>query len=467
MRYSSKGASMAVCRPDKSLVTVIIKPTFDCNLRCKYCYEGDICNSQRMDTRTLNNIFTKLAEYYGPQKTIRVVWHGGEPLLMGIEFFEKVIKIQKKLGVEYDFRNVVQTNATILTREFLDFFESNNFHIGVSIDGPKELHNAWRQYPDGSGSFDDVMRAVHLIKERKDGCGAVAVLTKLTLSHLDEFYEFFKTEKIHVKVIPLSISGRAEKRKQSLMVSPIEYGNAMIYLFNKWFNEKEYKIGIDPFEDIICNLIIGRPTGECIFQPDCYDNFIVITPNGDVFPCGRWALDAKFMYGNINKQSIDELLNSQTAKRIKRERKLALENCSTCEFKSICNAGCMDYAYMRRHKLSDVDYYCKGYKMLFKHVKLTLLRELKASLKGKVNFNIRKLPLNKLEPESIQNPILRWIFTHRLRIEDENIVGYTEYEKIRYYDWKEKYSRYREVYREEYSKYSRYSRYSYWDTGPC
>lgn len=184
----------------------------------------------RMDYNTLENVIVKFAHFNGPEVKTRFIWHGGEPLLMGFEFFAKIAEIQDKLGPEYTFSNGVQTNGTLLTEEFVDLFKEKSFGVGVSLDGPQWLHDLQRPYPDGRGSFGDVMSGIALLRERMSNNGhsafggVIAVLTQNTLVNLDELYEFFHTQKISFRAHPLYYEGKGIDIRRRLGITPEEYG---------------------------------------------------------------------------------------------------------------------------------------------------------------------------------------------------------------------------------------------------
>ena len=146
--------------------TAIVEPTHGCNLECKYCYLNKNAESGRMDVKTLKNSIVGVSEFIGKCKTIDFLWHGGEPLLGGIDFFKKVIIIQKEMGEDYTFENTIQTNGTLITEEIADFFRDYKFNVGLSLDGPEEINNRTRSYSKGSHS-----------KHNKGGSGGGCYLT--------------------------------------------------------------------------------------------------------------------------------------------------------------------------------------------------------------------------------------------------------------------------------------------------
>tara|TARA_Y100000310_G_C20691377_1_gene822475 strand:+ start:2277 stop:3398 length:1122 start_codon:yes stop_codon:yes gene_type:complete len=358
--------------------TVIMKPTHSCNLACKYCYIEDGAEQGIMDKTTLKNSIEKIVHFNGGEKGTHFIWHGGEPILMGVEFFENILSIQKNLGRKYKVSNGIQTNGTLLNSDLLDFIEKNrDFYLGLSLDGPRELHNQTRVYKGGKGSFDDVMRGIDLIKGRtRIGGGVIAVITQINIDHFLELYSFFKDNDINFKANPLIRSGEANKNYNQIAISPKQYGDFLINLFDIWFYDSEGdKISVDPLEKIAGNLITGSPVG-CNYSESCQNNFISIGPLGDVYPCGRFDGVQEFRYGNINHDSVENLLNVSSRKLLLQRSVETIEGCRPCEYKEICNAGCIHNAYMVNGQVNEKDYYCTSYKMIFNHIKEAIKKEI-------------------------------------------------------------------------------------------
>lgn len=365
-------------------ITAIVKPTHRCNLRCKYCYLEDSAEQGEMSPSTIETLVEGFNEA-SDLKQIHFIWHGGEPFLMDLEFYEDVVRIQKKYP-NMQFSNSVQTNSTLISDRILDFCEENNFHIGTSLDGPEAIHNLTRVYPNGRGSFEEVWRGIKMTRERNQdlrnrgikkylGGGPIVVLSRKNIDHLDEIYDFLKGNKISFKIGPLIKSGRAKTDYEDLGIGPLEYGEASIRLFDRWFYEKEDGIDIDPIRDMMVSIITETPYG-CNFSKSCRERFISIGPNGDVYPCGRFDGVEEYKLGNIHAEKIQEIMDSELHRSMLKRNSETLPGCSDCQHKAICNGGCMHNAYMRRGQLGDKDYYCGSYKMLFSHLKKAINSEL-------------------------------------------------------------------------------------------
>ena len=335
-------------------------------MACKYCYANSgPSNYLKMDNETLYNTIEKPLKYFGKKQTFGFIWHGGEPLLMGIDFFKKVVDIQKPF-VENGFRikNSIQTNLTNINEDYVNFFKENKFSIGFSLDGPKYLNDQTRVMPNGSGSFDIIMDKISLLRKNGVKVGALCVVTKTNVLHPKEVYEFFKENKIGVKFNPMFISGRATKK---YAITPQEYGEFLIKIFDLWLSDKN-KIWISNFYDYIKSILTNRPVG-CIFTKYCSNNFFSVTPTGDVLPCGRWDDSPEFKYGNINTDSMVEILASPKRKKLLLRNYHISKKCRSCEFVNICNGGCPYIAYKFYGNIYERDYYCEAYKMIFSHIK--------------------------------------------------------------------------------------------------
>ena len=185
----------------KRKIHVVIKTTESCNLRCKYCYIGsEPAYGKNMSEGTLQNTLTKLLSTFDEAD---IVWHGGEPLGVGLEFYEKAIEIEKKQKTNKKVKNSIQTNGILLNDAFMKFFQRENFEITLSLDGPKELNDLTRIYSDGSSCFDEVMKAVKKITEYGMQPNAMATINKLNLDKCLEIYNFYRDQGIALKLITI------------------------------------------------------------------------------------------------------------------------------------------------------------------------------------------------------------------------------------------------------------------------
>lgn len=360
----------------KKHISVIVKPTHNCNLKCRYCYLEQSAEEGKMSEGLMTQSIEKVSNF---AEDSHWIWHGGEPLLMGIDFFRVVKDVQdfyRKKGKR--FSNGIQSNSTLVTPELVDFVKkTRDFHVGTSIDGPKEIHNRTRVYADGTGSFEDVLSGQRLLRDQKIGGGAICVVNAQNINYSQELYDFFKLQKINVKFNPLIKSGRAKENIDNLGITPKQYGDFLLKLWEIYNNdvarEGKITIDIDPFMEVLGNIGTGRPIG-CNYSISCRDSFISIGPQGDIYPCGRFDGIRKFWMGNIKEGTIEDAVNSGINMKLKERNLSNVIGCSNCESGKICNSGCMHNAYFSGNVFGK-DPYCSSYQTLFKEMKNVLDNE--------------------------------------------------------------------------------------------
>jgi uncharacterized protein len=326
---------------NRSLIA-IIKVISACNLACRYC-DADIYSNQRISIDTVSNIIKKALDY---ADYVEFVWHGGEPLLMGIHFYKEVVELQKKFKHENQvIINSIATNGTLISQEWVDFFKANDFHVGVSLDGPPEVHNANRIFKSGQGSFGQVMRGIRLLRENGVKFGVLAVITKETVRlGAKRFLDFFIENGIfNIGILPqrpaLNI-GRTDALPRE------EFEKFAIELFDYWYSLDDPRIEIREF-DAILDRIFGAESKICIFGGDCRGKILAITPNGDVYPCDDFMFDYRYKLGNVREQTFEEMLNPMNPKLIRiRLEDLETKKSISCKYLKICNYGCPKDRYV-------------------------------------------------------------------------------------------------------------------------
>lgn len=351
----------------KHFLSVIIKATWACNMRCLYCYEqSNDYQNKKISTETVYNLLRNLSDYYVNEDNklnVKFIWHGGEPLLLGRNFYEEVVRIIDHFPT-LNVKNTLQTNGTLLNQEWLAFFQRHKFRVGTSLDGPPELHNKQRVFVGMKPSFNEAWENFNLLREIQKGAGVVAVVTRNTLDMREEFYDFFVKHRISVKLSPLIPLKGSNVMDKSLGISPEEYGEFLVYLFERWVKEPEYKFRIDPLFDMVRSLMTGFPQ-TCTFTGMC-DRFLSIEPDGSVTVCGRWSASDMYL-GNINSNTMEEIYDTLNKKFLSRRVKVR-DKCVACRYFPICHGGCSYLAYSQRHKLDDRDLYCVAYKRIFERI---------------------------------------------------------------------------------------------------
>jgi uncharacterized protein len=341
-----------------------------------------------MTEETLFRAMTQVAEVSNGRR-VHFIWHGGEPLLCGLAFFQSANAITKKLRQKgYSISNSIQTNGTLVTDELLDFIEKQkDFQLGFSLDGPKAINDQTRVFQGGRGSFDDVFSSIKKTRARATehdapnvGGGVIVVVSQLNISRLSEVYQFFRSEKIGIGLNPVIISGKAAK---SLWISPLDFANSMNSLFDSWIDDQE-TIDLDPFSTMMGNLLTNCPLG-CQHSDSCAGSFVAIGPQGDVYPCGRFEGVPDFHLGNVNcTGGLEAALNSSCHHKLRLRSASSISGCATCEFAAICNGGCMHNATTSGDVMGK-DPFCISYKLMYSHIKHYLVDQLGHSKKQHEN----------------------------------------------------------------------------------
>lgn len=311
----------------------IVKPvSTNCNLSCLYCYHNWINNRSKkgiMSTRVLDRFFGEIVNL--EQKRIEIIWHGGEPLLVGREFFIDILKRENKSNK--NFVNLVQTNGTLINQEWIDIFKSGNFKVGVSIDGPKVLHDLYRTRESGRGTFDSVVKKIRLLKRSDIELGSISVVSQDSIKiGKDIFYFLYNLGLRKINLSPCL------DPMYSYAVESRNFGRFLKDIFEEWIKLDDPEVKIVPLSSFMQVLIGGQPT-VCYFKKDC-SNFLSIDANGDIYVCGRTIGEEEKKIGNIMRDNLNTILKSDKYLFIKRNIKKISKECKSCRWLKVCNNGC-------------------------------------------------------------------------------------------------------------------------------
>lgn len=351
-------------------ITLIIKVTNSCDMGCRYCFIEPAVYSKTMKVEIAQRLIRTFldSKYF---EAVNFVWHGGEPLLRGMAFFEELLVEQRSRPTQVRYQNSVQTNATRLDDPMLEFLDENDFHIGLSLDGPKRLNDNVRllsidQHPS---AHDITVDAANRLQARGRAAGAIVVVNANNVQEPEVVYQEFKSHGIHMKINPLMRSGLAAASGADLGITAEQYGAFAVRLFNVWFDDPEPTIGIDPFENHIARLLrLAGAMHECHFARSCHESFLGIAPDGDIYPCGMFQGEPAFRYGNIAALTPEEVHTTAVFERIAKRELDVLQTCSNCDFYEMCYSGCMFHSLKNANRFEEKDYYCKGYKMYFENL---------------------------------------------------------------------------------------------------
>lgn len=351
----------------------------DCNLACDYCYYSS-CGGRpdprrrRIDPALLE---TAIREYLSHARgAVSFAWQGGEPLLAGIEFFEQVVALQAKYAPPgTSIGNALQTNGTLITDEWARFFRKYNFLVGVSIDGPREIHDAHRVTAVGKGSFDLVMRRIGHLRNHDVDFNILTVLHQDNVDQPRELWTFYQREGFrYVQFIPgMDFRAQSPDTPPRHLISAGQYGRFLCESFDLWYNDGAPTMS-ERFFDHALSVYAGRGAETCKYAPACSPT-PVIEQNGDVYPCDFY-LSADYRLGNIGGDSLHDIFSSPAYRRFKRLKAQLPGQCRRCCRLNLCHGGCpRDRIQDAGGRAAGPDYFCSAYRQFFDHAheRLTLL----------------------------------------------------------------------------------------------
>jgi uncharacterized protein len=321
-------------------ITIIAKPTSECNFRCKYCYHADT-NYEKgiLDLSEIEKLVKLSQEEYDH---VAYVWHGGEPLLCGIDYFDEIIRFQKKYRrCESLINNSVQTNGSLLSTQFVKFFKKNDFAVSISFDGPGECNNL-RQ------STDKVIESMDYAKRSGLKLSSLSVIHALNVNRQIEIYEFFKSRAMPMKFNPIFVSGNAKQGCEYLLETEL-YIHSLKALYDYWLLDQS-AVPVDPLNQYITMILVGR-SNECIYG-SCLYQWISINNRGDIYPCGR-SYSTDYRLGSISKiNHISDIFSHKNYIELLRKSIVRRSICqNSCKYFGICNGGCNNNALIENGKI--------------------------------------------------------------------------------------------------------------------
>lgn len=377
-----------IANPFAKPLYVMLKPAgAHCNLACKYCYYLEknklYPTAQRhlMSDEMLEQ-FTR--EYIEAQTMNQVLftWHGGEPLLRSIDFYRKALSLQQKYAGGRRIDNVIQTNGTLLTDEWCEFFAQNHWLVGISIDGPQPYHDHYRLTAAGKPSWKKVMQGIKLLKKHGVEWNAMAVVNAYNVNHPLEFYRFFKENGCQfLQFTPIverltrhedgrTLASLADKDEISLSeasVTPEQWGYFLCAIFDEWVRKDVGKIFVEIFDCTLANWM-GISPGICAYSKEC-GHAGVMEYNGDVYSCDHFVFP-EYKLGNIRDHSLIDMLYGEQQQEFSRLKHSSLpRQCKECDMEFACHGECPKNRFMKdKYGDSGLNYLCPGYYHYYQHV---------------------------------------------------------------------------------------------------
>ena len=360
----------------KKYIGALIKPSSSkCNLKCRYCFYHTIADERKvkdygfMSTDTMENLIKNLFDFANGG-SVSIAFQGGEPTLIGLEYFKKFVSFVKKyntLGAKVIY--AIQTNGTLITEEWAEFFNKNKFLVGLSLDGPEEINDFYRVNSKEEGSFNKVLRAKNLFEKHRVDYNILIVVSSLVAKNIVKIYNYFKKENFNfLQFIPCLDPLTEKKGENSYSLKPNEYEFFLKKLFDLWFEDmKKNKIINIRFFDNILKMYLGMEPEACSMRQMCHIQNVV-EADGSVYPCDFYAYD-DYKLGNVNEVNFTKILDFKKSIDFVKESLITNHDCAKCEWYKYCKNGCRRYRDNgdKNSNLSDPNYYCSVYKSFYSY----------------------------------------------------------------------------------------------------
>ena len=371
-----------------------------CNLDCHYCYYLDKAEiyGGHEPKMSYDMLETTIREYIKANDVDEVTfnWHGGEPLVLGLDFYKKAVELEKKYADGKKIHNTLQTNGTLINYDTAEFFRDNNFLIGVSIDGPKDIHDKFRKDKGGFPTFDKVIKGIGILQRCGVQFTTMSTINKASEGRGLETYQFLKHKGStfmqfmpvveHVKY-PVDASGKALKKMRPYIVDPatdgaelarwsvssIGFGKFMCDIFDYWVRHDVGRYFVNLFDATLANHCNVMP-GTCVYAKVCGGNSI-IEHNGDIYPCDHFVYP-KYKLGNISEKSLREMMTSSEQIKFGLDKRGMLPSkCLKCKYEYLCHGECPKHRFNRTENGdTGLNALCSGYYMFYDHSLPYMLR---------------------------------------------------------------------------------------------
>lgn len=345
--------------------SLIVKTTNNCNLNCSYCYyrhEISRDHPQFISHDTIELLIKNLLEHN--EYSAEFIWHGGEPLLAGLDTFRFIIEKQNEYNVKgLKIRNSVQTNGTLLNDDYISFFEEHNIHIGISLDGPFDMHASQRKTSESQ--YEKILKSLKILNSSKGEYGVLCVVGKQHIGQAQRIFDLFKEYGIkQIGFLPCLVHENGVVNEE-LTISPNEYADFLINFFEIWINSDVHGICVRNFDDCI-RFYRKKPTRNCINNCDC-DQYITLMPNGNMYLCDNFSANEEYYIGQIS-DGFENIAAAKPMVWLKKSMQYTPDECTLCPYFNGCKSGCKYRRWVRSSDMKQGHYYCYGTKKFYAHV---------------------------------------------------------------------------------------------------
>ncbi len=342
---------------------VMLKPVGSrCNLRCDYCYYLGKGSGQVMDESLLE---TFIRQYIEAQTTPQVLftWHGGEPLLRPLSFYQRALQLQRRYARGRQIDNCLQTNGTLLNDQWCQFLKDNRFLVGISIDGPQRLHDRYRRSGRGGATWHDVMRGIRLLEKNGVEWNAMATVNPVNVEEPQQFYRFFR----EIGCQYLQFTPIVEPDKPELSIGAEAWGRFLTGVYDEWVKEDVGRLFVQLFDATLANWV-GVAPGLCSMAATC-GQAAVMEADGAVYMCDHFV-SKDFLLGNLHQQTLTEMLYSPRQQQFGLDKQQRLpRECRVCRWLFACHGECpKNRLTVDGYGEAGMNVLCRGYQQFFRHV---------------------------------------------------------------------------------------------------
>ncbi|KNF09551.1 anaerobic sulfatase-maturating enzyme [Gottschalkia purinilytica] len=351
-------------------ISILIKPSSSkCNLRCKYCFYNSL--SEKRDTKdygfmneeTITNLVKNILEYADDHCVF--AFQGGEPTLIGLDFYRKVIELQKRYnhkGVRIE--NTIQTNGILIDEEWAKFFYENKFLIGVSLDGSKDINDGSRLDVNEKSTFNRVMNSIKLLDKYKVNYNILCVVSSYVARHIGKVYSFYKRNGFKFLQFMPCLDENEESKFYSL--DNKKYGKFLKNLFDLWYEDfvKGERIDIRFFSNLV-QMAAGYRSETCGMSGKCHCYFVV-EGDGSIYPCDFYVTD-NWLLGNVNNEKFKDIIISEKAEKFVYDSIYVDDKCRACDYFNLCRGGCRRWREPFEDVRPKLNKLCPAFKEFFKY----------------------------------------------------------------------------------------------------
>lgn len=340
----------------------------DCNLDCSYCYYRESLEGtrvhRRLDDALIERFIPEYMTYVGDVRLARMAWQGGEPTLAGLPFFRKVVDTQKRSAMPGTvIANTLQTNGVLLSDDWGAFLKREGWLVGVSLDGPREVHDALRRDRGGRGTFDRVMRGIDVLRRHAVDLNVLCVLGPHNIGRARELLEFFRAERFtHVQFIPaMDFQATEPDKPASYLITAEQYGTFLTEAYDAWYGDGMPRLSVRTFDNFL-ESYVGVPNDLCVHGDLC-DAGIVVEHDGSAYPCDFY-IHPRWRLGNVLEMPLREIAEGPARRAFVLQKLPLPDECARCDWLRVCKSGC---ARNRDRSEGGPDHFCASYKRFFPH----------------------------------------------------------------------------------------------------